>query len=70
MADARSCWIELHALLGGEGFDRAVFFQIRFVPILDVVIQREDQLRRSKTFFAPIDLNLLITADVLSCVIT
>ena len=45
VADARTRWIEFHAMLFGKCFDRAVLLQIGFVPVLDVVIESEDKLR-------------------------
>ncbi len=44
VSDARAGGIEIDAMLFGEGFDRAVFLLVGFVLILDVVIEREDEL--------------------------
>ena len=38
--------IEIHALLFRERFNRAVFLQVRFILILDVMIERERELLR------------------------
>ena len=46
VADARARRIEIHAVLFGEGFDGAVLLLVRFVLVLDVVIEGEHHLLR------------------------
>ena len=46
MPDPRSRRIEVHTLLFGERFNRAVLLQVRFILILDVMVERERKLLR------------------------
>jgi hypothetical protein len=44
VADAGTGRVEIDTMLFGEGLDGTIFFLIRFIPVLDVVVKREDEL--------------------------
>ncbi len=46
VTNARPRRIEIHALLFCKGFNGAILLQVRFIPILDVVIECESKLLR------------------------
>ena len=50
--DARTGGIEVDAVLFGEGFDSAIFLLIRFVLVLDIVVERKDELFRIMNFLS------------------
>src|SRR5207253_777006 len=58
VTDTRARGIEVDAMLFGEGFDSAIFFQVRVVAVLDVVVESEHNLVRVVNFFCADTLEL------------
>ena len=59
MSDARPCRVEICSMKLRETFDGAVFVQIQLVPVLDIVIERKDELSGIPDFLRPDGLELL-----------